>query len=807
MQKIFSKTITAMSLAALMAFGGCTDGDKFTTDVSTSQSTINVNKRGLDYNGGEITIDIKANTYWVINYDEEAVDWIEVSPKAAFGDNIVTVNVNPNTGDERSVTLYFDTQDGVKTEVNLYQSAFGEILSYYNEDFGGEPVSAPVSVEEFDGWGVNGFGSGMVTYSGTASISAAGEPSSYEGASGGNALLFTEDGTTLELGPVETRGDIYFRLSAGVCNSAGAFAADGITITASLDGEDWYPFTYTAPATASGWGTISAMFHVIDVERMYLKITGKAGYMLDDIIITEGSESDNGYELEFSLDGDDNNKVGYSYFSDYFDWVTYEFGGTDYMANPQLNTAETRFDVVYTLTPDLIEIFENAGWKQIDNERPVYLRLGYLKLARSKCAGAVQSPAFTNIREGRTIHTQLYFKAAMYEATNGTRDLDNIRIEVTGGGTINSATKTEIEFPVGVYGQWPEEPFVVNIYNATHQTQVTFKTAYSTEALTAAGASNRFFLDEVELKKISKSTEIEEEWAETLATPQISTSNVSASATSVAASWEAVPHAFRYEYKVSRTDDGSIVRQDITNSTACAVNGLATGVQYEISVRALGHEESLRYQPSDWTDPVNITTVDKDVHPFGYVFFEDDFSWIDEEFGSGVSGWTNGFTDLAWQYIVDGSQYCPAEAVALWNEKGYTLTNRSYANFGNLKIGRTVNDDKNVGDHTGTITLPVSALADITPDAAISVKVEFDASFYSATDTHVITIECSNGEKHDVALENTTTFTWESHSVVFNNVTNLSTVTFATYEQQKNTPNRIYLDNFRISKYNPSEGQ
>lgn len=803
MQNRLNRIITATAFAALIALGGCADGDKFVSDVSTSQSTIKVNKRGLDYNGGEITIDIKSNTYWLINYDEEAVDWITVSPKAAFGDNTVSVTVEPNANDERSVTLYFDTQDGIKTEVSIYQSAFGEILSYYNENFGSEPVPAPVSADEFEGWGVNGFGSGMVTYSGTAVVSAAGEPSSYEGASGGNALLFPEDDTTLELGPIETKGDIYFRLSAGVCNNAGAFSAEGLTITASLDGEEWYPFSYTAPTATSGWGTISAMFHVIDVDRMYLKITGKAGYMLDDILITEGSESDGGYELEFSYDGDDNNKVGYTYFSDYFDWVTYEFGGTDYMANPQLNTAETRFDNVYTLTPDLIEIFENAGWKQIDNERPVYLRLGYLKIARSKCAGAVQSPAFSNIRDGRTIHTQLYFKAAMYESTNGTRDLDNIKIEVTGGGTINSATKTEIEFPIGIFSKWPEEPFVVNIYNATHQTQVTFKTAYSTEALTAAGVSNRFFLDEVELKKISKSTEIVEEWAETLAAPQISSSNVSASSTSVTASWDSVEHAFRYEYKVTRADSGDVIEQNVTNTQACAVNGLATGVSYEISVRALGHEESLRYQPSDWTEPVRITTVDKDVHPFGHVFFEDDFTWIDEDFGIGVSGWTNGFTDLAWQSL--NTSYSTAASIALWEEKGYVLAGRSYLNYGNLKIGRTVNDNKNVGDHTGTITLPVSALAEITQDAAIAVKVEFDASYYATSDTHVLTIECSNGESHDVTLVNTTTKTWESHSVVFNNVTNLSTITFATYEQEKNTPNRIYLDNFKISKYNTAE--
>lgn len=102
--------------------------------------------------------------------------------------------------------------------------------------------------------------------------------------------------------------------------------------------------------------------------------------------------------------------------------------------------------------------FEQAGWVQTDNSRPVYLRLGYIKLGKSRTAGLVQSPALTAIREGRTVHAELTFKATGYEGSGGARDLGDIKIEVVGGGTINSATQTELEIPLATYNAWTEDP-------------------------------------------------------------------------------------------------------------------------------------------------------------------------------------------------------------------------------------------------------------------------------------------------------------------------------------------------------------
>lgn len=810
MKSIIKTILCAVATVAAVLFGGCKSDAEVAPDVSSEKTEIKINKRGLDYNGGEVTIDVKSNTYWIINYDEENVDWIRVTPRASSGDTTVTVEVEPNTRDERAVTLYFDTVDGVKLAVSLYQSAYGEIISYYNESFGD---GASAAVSDYNSWSRNGFGSDMVRYSGSAQIAAASPSAGYEGASGGNAALFGDSGDTFTLGPIDTKGDTYFRMSFGVCNTLGAFDKEGLKVEASMDGDDWYPFTYEAEAVASGWGMASAIFHIVGVDRMYLRFTGDAGYAIDDLLLIEGSESDNGYELEFSLDGDDNYKVGYVYYSDEFDWITYEFGGTDYVGNPSLNTAETRFDNVYTLSQELVDKFEQAGWVQIDNSCPAYLRLGYIKLGKSKTTGMVQSPAFAAIRKGRTVHAELTFKATGYEGSGGARDLGDIKIEVVGGGTINSATQTELEIPLETYNEWTEEPVSVRIYNATNDTRVIFKSAYSTEYLASVGKSNRFFLDEVALSKISKGTEIAEEWSETLAMPVVGASNVTASASSITASWDAIDHAFRYEYVVRKQSSGTIVEQGIAETASCTVNDLATGVTYDISVRALGHAESLRYQPSEWTSPIAITTIDKDAHPFGHVFFEDNFDWLDESWAMAgkEAAWAAGFSDQECKGITTANY--SAEKVAEWTSRGYGYASskcRVYINLGNLKIGRTVSASKNKGDHAGYFILPENAVADITDGASINVKFEMDVCAASAlSDTRNLTVSCSNGESYDITFDAPALREWVAiEPLVFHNVSNSCTFTVSTMKQQAEiVPNRVGLDNIRISKYDTSAEQ
>ncbi len=800
------KTILAkitVVLLALAAFTGCTSDATEPAEVIVPSTTVNITKRGLDYNGGEVIIAVRSNTYWVINYDTELVDWFTITPRAAFGDKDVLLTVKPNEGEQRRAALHFETSEGKQLDIDIFQSGVNEELSIYNEDFGTSEAETAI---RYRGYAKRGIGSAFVEYLGNALISGDATSAGYEGASGGNCAMFDATHKELVLGPLKTDDDSNFRFSFGLCNNADTASAEGMKVEASLDGLAWYTVKYdiAAPAEAGKWCLATATFHTVDVTEMYLRFKGAENYLLDDIMLIENLGEDKGYELEFSLEGDDNHKVGFVYFSDYFNWVTADFGGSDYIANPQLNTAETRFDNVYLLSQQYIDIFEAAGWTQPDTATPVYLRLGYLKIGKSRTAGCVESPALTSIREGRTIHVKLSFQAAMMASADGaTKDLDNICIEVVGGGTINSAEKTEIEVPIGVYNAWSENPYSVNIYNATHDTKIRFKTAYSTAALAALGKSNRFFIDEVEVSKISKGTTIEENWSEQLAAPTITAENIGCAKTSFSVQFTAVEHAFRYEYRVVRNDDRSEVASGIVDAPAFNVGGLQTDNEYAVTVRALAHEESLRYTPSEWCDEVIATPVDLDKHPSGYLFFEDDLAWLTD--ATFREGWyVDGGGDASTSFRSDAiGTTLSSDAKKIWDNHGYTFMSSSSYKYiyihGNqyFRFGRAYNS----GACLAGINLPVDAVGDITEGAAIDVVVGLNIKYYNNGDYGVVLVKAKTGDNEQVqriALD-TSTNEYQQYEVVFENVS--SSTTFSVYNTNEGgKADRFWVNNFKITK-------
>ena len=800
------KTILANITVALLAIAllaGCKSDTTEPAEVTTPSSTVQITKRGVDYNGGEVIISVRSNTYWVINYDTESVDWFTLSMRAAFGDADVVLTVKPNEGDQRRATLHFETYEGNKLEIDLFQSGVNEVLSIFGEDFGTADSDTAI---RYRGYSKRGIGSAFVEYAGDALIAGDTPSAGYEGASGGNCAVFGADRTALSLGAISTADDDAFRLSFGIRNADGTPTVDDMAVEASLDGEAWYKVRYdiTAPAEAGKWCLASALFHTVDVKAMHLRFTCSKNYMVDDIMLVENLGEDKGYELEFGFDGDDNHNVGYNYFSDYFDWVTADFGGTDYIAAPNLNTQETRFDNVYLLEQSLIDKFETAGWSQPDKAIPAYLRLGYIKLGKSKTAGCVESPALAAIREGRTIHVKLSFKAAILASADGaTKDLDNIKIEVLNGGTINSADKTEIELPVGVFNTWEGSERSVIIYNATHDTKLRFKTAYSTDALVALGKSNRFFLDEVDVTKISKATPIEENWAETLSTPTIAEENIGSAKNSISVRFAAIDHAFRYEYRILLKSDRSQVTTGIANEPSFSIGELPTNTEYLVSVRALAHEESLRYQPSEWSAEFTARTVDLDKHPAGYVFFEDDLSWLaDDTFRAGW--YTAGGGDGETGFRIDNLESTlSADAKTIWSKHGYArLADKAYNYLyihgdSYFRFGRAYNK----GNCMAGIDLPKSAVGTITDGAAINVVFSINAKYSNAGDYGVILIKAKTGDSEQVqriALDKSDNL-FKPYSVVFENVNNTTVFTVCN-TNENGKADRFWINHFKITK-------
>ena len=108
-------SIWLLGFAALVA-GACSTDRTGDETLALSASSVSANKRGMTYEGGDVTFDVLSNVYWVINLDEDA-DWLTVAPRAAYGNQTVKVTAAVNPGGRRSTTLRFDSLDGVTAQI------------------------------------------------------------------------------------------------------------------------------------------------------------------------------------------------------------------------------------------------------------------------------------------------------------------------------------------------------------------------------------------------------------------------------------------------------------------------------------------------------------------------------------------------------------------------------------------------------------------------------------------------------------------------------------------------------------------
>ena len=781
-----------MSLfVALSLLMGCKSDSEVDRYVNTDKSSIEVTKKGIDYKGGQVTLQVSSNTYWRITYDEEYVEWLKISPRAGFGDATVVITIPENTGEARATDLIFETRDAVVLQIPIRQAAYNEMLSYYVENCG-EDVEEPTPVARFDGWKKDGYGSDMITYSGDGYVTAQNPSNGYEGASGGNSILLSEVGESVVINNIRTNSDQNFNFSVGFYGNTTSAAPAPISLEASNNGEQWYPFECDFTG-ASTWKSTSINFKVYDLDNLYLRVVALVpNVQIDDISIAERNPEDCQYELVLTQGGDDNHSIGFEYFKDDFSWITYEFGGTDYIANPSVNTDETRFDLVYMLPQEQIDIFESKGWKQLNNLEPVYLRLGYLKIGKSQTRGTLTSPLMTGVREGKIVNARLTFDAVQYMSSGGTKDLNGLRVEVTGGATINSATRTEVDVMPFNYENWPNEPISMNIYNMTSETRIIFKSTFTTSYLASVAKSNRFFLRNVSVAKIAKDTPQTEDWMHKLDTPYLDQASISASSSSIAATWSPVLNAGKYSYMVT-DQNGAVVAQGETTECACAASGLKVNKTYSLKVKALAAPEVIYYVESDWSNEISITTVDKDPHPEGYVFFEDDLTWLTDDFSPNTANWADGWVDVR---CTDLQTTLPADKYAIYLSKGYEMTDRSYINKGALKLGRAYNS----GNHLGTITLPKNAVAEIADEAIISVEIVFSAAMNQTGDTHVVHVKSSAG--HDLKFELTSTVVkeWKDYTLRFDNVSKDTTFTLYNKTEISGKGNRVYFNHFTIRK-------
>lgn len=131
-------SIWLLGFAALVA-GACSTDRTGDETLALSASSVSANKRGMTYEGGDVTFDVLSNVYWVINLDEDA-DWLTVAPRAAYGNQTVKVTAAVNPGGRRSTTLRFDSLDGVTAQIEVTQGSSDELIYYIRTGPGLRPL-------------------------------------------------------------------------------------------------------------------------------------------------------------------------------------------------------------------------------------------------------------------------------------------------------------------------------------------------------------------------------------------------------------------------------------------------------------------------------------------------------------------------------------------------------------------------------------------------------------------------------------------------------------------------------------------
>lgn len=215
--------------------------------------------------------------------------------------------------------------------------------------------------------------------------------------------------------------------------------------------------------------------------------------------------------------------------------------------------------------------------------------------------------------------------------------------------------------------------------------------------------------------------------------PEIKVSGITANITFTA---DGAPRTFNvkanYDWTISSSEDWLAVSPS-SGLADEVVAVTATPLPYE-SRDPRNAEITIAIPEKDASKLISVTQLgydgpEKDSHPAGTVFFQDDFNWISaiwpEKLKNSKYGWTS--------VKLDGTNYNEFslkngydDVDAVFDDKGYTYhdNNSTYCHYeGYIKLGRTA--------MVGFIATP--ALSDIDEASIATLAVSFDASIYVAT--------------------------------------------------------------------------
>ena len=450
--RIYSCSVLLLCAGLL---GACSDDPETEQAyVQTDSPTFTANKRGVAADGETLRIGVRSNTYWIIRQQAED-DWFTLSPKAGSGSREVEAAIAANTGQERSATLVFETEQGRMQQITLRQEGHNSTVRFLNDDFG--TGTSAQSVAQFDGWNRNGIGSLRCQYWGNDVNVDAGQPSAgYDGASGGNGIVFAADSANFILGGIALKGDINFNLSFGCTTSQAIFNPGELKVFFSKDLVNWTPIAYERSSSA-GWERVNIPFYLPEgVDQLYVRFLGRKAdaYRLDDVTLAEGDGR--GETITFVEDIVEYEEI--TVFDETFDWCVGPNSTLPGNDGKNMTTVSNR-----------------NGWEG----NLVYMHNGFPKVGTSSGLGYLTSPAMTAVGEKRVDVTVTFNVGIMGS------DLSDIRLIVLNSGWVEgSESKT---YTIESDNYWETRSCVIN--GATKETQIRFS------AIQAKG--NRFYIDNV----------------------------------------------------------------------------------------------------------------------------------------------------------------------------------------------------------------------------------------------------------------------------------------------------------------------
>ena len=753
----------------LLSAAACSDPEvDETADLTLDKTTLSANKRGLTYEGGNVSFEIRSNVYWIIEIDETA-DWLTVSPRAAAGDRTVTVSVDANAGAVRSAVLHIESYDGTTAAVEITQAGADELIRYAETDFG-ETTGDAIAVGDCDALRWTGIGAGAIRAGGTGCwIDRPASASDHAEASGGSAVRFgaaTQDGpAALVVGPVDTKGDEEFVCRFGIWNSAGPVDGQRLSLQISNDGDEFVDLPFDT-RTDAAWTEAVAKFRIAEPDLMYLRIAAPEDYWIDDLHIREGNAGE-GEEVIFTVGGDDGREFGYVYFEDDFSWVTDQYKGADYIAGWPSSSSETYWNNVTAAAygQEAYDALVASGWTTDDNrlKERVYLRIGYVKMGRAANAGGsgggLVSPALP-IKKNCAATVKVSFDCCNFFTTGGAWDpTTTMQVRIIGDGTIDDSGAGERIFQMSATSAveaiwrsglpdknpWERKEFIVR--GATASTQVVFESVAETTA-------NRWFFDNVRFEKVKPDTHVDAEPIP-LETPVPQADETAATATSILFRWNAVDRAAAYEYVYVCSYCGEEVasRSGVTADTRVEFTSLEPGTACRLRLRALPADGDTNYGESEWSadaagQTLQPATDTADSHPEGYELFADDFSWVTYALFAQADFVGTYPDNPAGVSFANARKLSTAAADAL-AASGWTEIAKAYLYEGCLKLGTasavgSVSSPAMTAIDAGTkvnATVSIGATAflgtnDVRDDDAAALSIEGDGTFADGTKTY-----------------------------------------------------------------------